>query len=375
MSVTASIEGYYRDLRKCVPSDVKPDRRLAYILATHLPFPNGVVTELVRSTFLRAHTDQRAEEIANAYANGAAFDSLLILLRLLLAVCPEFRQSSDYRLFTLAFHDFGQSWVDDYMVKGKLLELLYPTESDQLKRVDVTLGELIWHPLISRALWSHPSLSFFRRQTWVQRPGMTKFEPYELDDKFARVEIPFQVQDQNGPIDLGKHFSRKLGIRNIDGSSVAFAGLMPPTIPVIIKGGQPFNSIRTFAIEGPSDYRPVGDGTIAPMTVKRQYRLRAVLNLADGGVHTYHQDTAPVVEQLDPELSQTTGIPQERYLAKLQRAEHARRWTFEDSPTRFFLLIYVEYNVPGRLYRPVSNQFGEYIPPIAGNGTCLVRLW
>ncbi|KAH6855709.1 hypothetical protein B0I37DRAFT_424341 [Chaetomium sp. MPI-CAGE-AT-0009] len=368
MSVTASIKGYYRDLRKSVPDGAKPDKRFAYILATHLPFPNGVVTELVRSTFLRADNDQRAEEIASAGANGPAFDSLIILLRLILAVCPQFRQRPDYRLFTLALHDFGRSRVDDYIVKGKLLELLYPAESDQLHRVDVTLGELIWHPMVSRALWSHPSLSFFRRKTWARKPGTTMFERYDLDDRFASVEIPFQVLDQNSPIDLSKHFSRKLGIRDIGGSSVAFAGLMPPVIPVIIKGGQRFRSIRCFSIEGPCDYRLLRDGALAPITVKRRYRLRAVLNLVDSDVRTYHYDTTPVVEQLDPHVSQETGIPAERYLPKLQRGEHARGWRFEDSPTRFFLLIYVEYNVHGTLYRPASDQFGEYIPPLAGNG-------
>jgi hypothetical protein len=331
-----------------------------------------VVPDVVRPQFLRADTDQRAEAIANSCANGPAIDSLIILLRQLLAACPDFRQGTDYRLFTLAFHDFGWSRVDDYIVKGKLLELLYPTETDQLNRVDVTLGELIWHPLITKSLWSSPSLAFFRRQTWAQKPGMAVFERYQLDDRLAFPEIPFTVPDQGGPINLTKFFSRKLGILPIDGSSVAFAGLMPPIIPVIVRGGQPFRTIRTFIIDGPCDYRLLRDDTIVPINIKRRYRLRAVLNLADSDIRTYHQDTSPIVEQLDPKLSETTQRPEERYIPKLMRGEHARGWTFEDSPARYFLLVYVEYNMHGELSRPVSQRFGEYIPPLAGNGTCFV---
>lgn len=372
MSVTASLKGYYRDLRKSVPIDFKSDRRIALILATQLPFPNGVVPVLARAQFLWADTDQRAEAISNSCANGPAFDSLIILLRLLLAACPDFKEGPDYHLFTLAFHDFGWSRVDDYIVKGKLLELLYPTETDQFKRVDVTLGELVWHPLITKTLWSSPSLAFFRRQTFAQKPGMTVFEPYDLDDRLALPPIPFTVPDQSSPINLTKFFSRKLGVHPIDGSSVAFAGLMPPIIPVILRGGQPFRTVRTFSIDGPRDFCLLPNGSLAPVHTRRRYRLRAVLNLADSDVRTYHQDTSPVVEQLDPRLSEDTRRPEERYLAKLSRGAHARGWAFEDSPGRYFLLVYVAYDMQGAAFRPVSERFGEYIPPLAGNGTCSV---
>ncbi|KAK4041908.1 hypothetical protein C8A01DRAFT_44997 [Parachaetomium inaequale] len=377
MAGIRSIREYYKDMRQCRRPG---SNSMAFALVTQLPFPNGVVSQAVRSAFLEASTTQRADEIANVCANGPAIDSLVILLRLALALSLSPEKSGDPRLYDLAYHDFGRNLVDDYMVKGELFDLLYPPQTDQFKhatgsdkatdtfnRVDETLGELISHPLVSAALWSHPFMQFFRRDTWIRKPGQVGFKPYELDRKFVLRNLPFHIDDHAAPTDLGKYFSQRLGIRDIDGASIAFAGYMPEIIPVIMRGGQDFNSIRAFTIDGPDNYRRRRDGTLAPQMATRHYHLRAVLNLAESDIRIHHQDTSPVVEQLLKRKGKEWVDTD--HGQKLTRGEHARGWTFEDSPTRHFLLIYARYYDPNHApYRLPSRRFGEYIPPVRGNG-------
>jgi hypothetical protein len=356
---------------------------MAFALVTQLPFPSGVVPQAVKFAFLEAPTARRADEIANVCANGPAIDSLVILLRLVLALDLDPKQSGDPRLYDLAFHDFGRNMVEDYMVKGELFDLLYPSQSasgqlerasgtttDKFTRVDETLGELISHPLVSAALWSHPCMQFFRRDTWARKPGHAGFRPHELNRKYFQRNLPFRVDDHPKPTDLSNFFSQRLGLRHIDGDNIAFAGSMPELIPVTMRGGQAFNSIRAFTVDGPVEYRRrATDGMLEPRMAARHYHLRAVLNLAESDIRIYHQDTSPVVEQLLKRRGQDgvdTGYGQ-----KLTRGEHlhARDWTFEDSPTRHFLLIYARYYDPEHApYKLPSERYGEYIPPGRDNG-------
>lgn len=99
-----------------------------FLLVTQLSFPNEVVPHIFRSQFLEMYTSnpERAEQIANACANGPAIDSLVILPRLLLALGLDLQLSRQYELFKLAFHEFGRSMVDDYIVKGLILVILCP---------------------------------------------------------------------------------------------------------------------------------------------------------------------------------------------------------------------------------------------------------
>ncbi|KAL2158599.1 hypothetical protein VTH06DRAFT_4081 [Thermothelomyces fergusii] len=363
-----------------------------------------------------ASDTERAEQIANACANGPAIDSLVILLRLLLALGLDPRLSRHYPLFKLALHDFGRERVDDYVVKGELLAILYPdavgqttgssssspsSSSEQaagpaesgfeFERVQATLGELLGHPLVCAALWSHPSLRFLRRRAWARRPGEAAFAPYDLGSaqppgppaaaaaaSSSLLQRPPYRIDGPHPVDLGRYFSQRLGIRDRGGVSVAFACEFPAVIAVVMRGVQAFDTIRSFVVDGPHDYRPRADGTLAPRTKARTYRLRAVLNLADSDARLYHQDTSPVVERLDPgraaaadddDEEEEPRVPAEAFRPKLRRGEHARGWTFEDSPTRHFLLVYAKYR--GEEGRPVEQHrtdFGEYIPALRGNG-------
>ncbi|AEO60604.1 hypothetical protein MYCTH_97168 [Thermothelomyces thermophilus ATCC 42464] len=402
MAPNTSISKHYRDMRRFWPSkkDSSQQMAFAFLLVTQLPFPNGVVPRVVRSQFLEmfASNTERAEQIANACANGPAIDSLVILLRLLLALGLDPRLSRQYPLFKLAFHDFGRKMVDDYIVKGELLDILYPNavgpanrvhqkttsfeqpvEANEFERVQATLGELLKHPLVSAALWSHPSLRFFRWRTWAKKPGEAVFAPYELSKAqpgalSSLQRTPYRI-DNPHPIDLGEYFSRHLGIRDKNDVSIAFACEFPIVIPVIMRGVQKFDSIRSFVVEGPYDYQWHKNGTLSPLTKSRAYRLRAVLNLAESDVRIYHQDTSPVIEQLDPDLIaafKNPGepyVPKEAYLPKLHRGEHARGWTFEDSPTRHFLLIYAKYRTEkDKPFEKHRVDFGEYIPVLRGNG-------
>jgi hypothetical protein len=357
----------YNDIRAYFPPGMDARNPLNLALVTQLPFPNGVVPKWALSAFFKASNDRRLE-IGNACANGPAIDSLIILLRLFLALGADKAKSKAPRLYELAYHKFGQNMIDDYIVKGMLLDTLYPEETAQHERVDVILDELIRHPMVREALWSHPDTQFYKRESFIRKSGNRHFEPSQLDPEFVFRDLPFQV-DTSHPIDLGAHFSKRLGIKApAGGGNIAIAGMMPCIIPVIVKGGRRFQDIRSFVVEGPVDYR-IRDGIIAPVKRAVTYHLRAVANLAESDVRIYHQDTTPVVEQ----LFLGNNKPREYYLEKLKRGEHAKGWTFEEGALCSFLLIYARYypDPSGAPYRPPSNSYGEYIPVLTGRGMSL----
>ncbi|KAK4149568.1 hypothetical protein C8A00DRAFT_37843 [Chaetomidium leptoderma] len=358
MEITASIREYYRDLRASLPPRSSSIRPITLALVTQLPFPIGVVPESLVPDFLKAASAYQ-EGIANSSANGRAIDSLIILFRLVLALGLAPGGSIEPRLYELAFHDFGRNMVDDYIVKGKLLDTLFPPQGG---RVNATLGDLIQHPLVSAALWSHPSLHFLVRHTWAKKPGRVSFEPHELDRRFVLRDHPFKIDLSPAP-DLGKHFSRMLGIKEINGDKIAFAGTMPTIIPVIIRGGQSFENIRSFTITGPTDYEKHRDGTLSPVETKRHYHLRALLHLAESDIRLYHQNTTPVAEQI-----RVGNRADDYYAPKLKRGEHVRGWAFEECP-HYFLLVYASYYDPhGGRYQPPSDRYGEYMPALTDSG-------
>ncbi|KAL2148527.1 hypothetical protein VTH82DRAFT_2081 [Thermothelomyces myriococcoides] len=254
-----------------------------------------------------------------------------------------------------------------------------PVASNEFVRMQATLGELLKHLFVSASLWSHPSLRFIRHRTWAKNLGEAVFAPYDLDKAQPGTAFsssqrpPYQIDNPN-LIDLGDYFSRLLGIRHKNGVSIAFACKFPTIIPVIMRGVQKFDSIRSFVIESPHDYQWQKGGTLSPLTKSRAYRLRGVLNLAESDIRIYHQDTSPAVEQLDPDIAALKSpdkpyAPKKEYLPKPKRGEHARGWTFEDNPTRYFLLIYAKYrDDEGKPFEKHRVDFGEYIQPLRGNG-------
>jgi hypothetical protein len=353
----------YQDIRDSFPPVMDVLNPLNLALVTQLPFPNGVVPECALSAFFKASNDRRVE-IGNACVNGPAIDSLIILLRLFLALGIDETKSKEPKLFDLAHHDFGHNMIDDYIVKGRLLDMLYPAEMAEHERVDVILDELIRHPLVREALWSYPDIQFYKRESFTRKSGNRHFEPSRLNSEFVSRDLPFQI-DTSHPIDLGERLSRRLGIKSPEGGgNVAVAGMMPSIIPVIVKGGRPFQDIRSFVLEGPVDYR-FRNGAITPVKRSFTYHLRAVANLAESDIRIYRQDTTPVIEQLF-----LGNKPREYYLAKLKRGEHAKGWTFEEGALCNFLLIYAKYcpGPDGAPYRPPSNSYGEYIPVLNGRG-------
>ncbi|KAH6634508.1 hypothetical protein B0J18DRAFT_453244 [Chaetomium sp. MPI-SDFR-AT-0129] len=362
-------------------------------LITQWPFPNGVIPPAMRSRFLTASTSDQADKMANAFANGPAIDSLVILIRLLLSLRLDLGQTTDQRLYMLALHDFGRRLGDDYIVKGELFEILYPRQASNLDRVDMTLGELVYHPMVSKVLWSLQPFQFFRRETWAQRDSKAPVEPYRLRTREAFLPTPIRVPDQHHDINLARFFSQKLGPHHVaDGRTLYFAYQTPDVIPVIIRGGQPLDSIRTFTISGPSRFQQAGKGTVRTVSQDWRYRLRAVLNLVDSDIHLYHHDTSPVVEQLffdnhhkhegksrsqyHSKNEKTGGdkIPRKGnsekscHTYKTRRSQHAPGWTFEDSPLREFLLIY-EKHTDDKGSHKIQNNFGEYLPATRGDGS------
>jgi len=366
MARNASFRSSFKDMRRSLPQNNNSTTPISSALVRQLPFPNGVVPECLVTAFLELMHGTEAEKeqvdaYANSSANGPAIDSLVILFRLVLALGLDPKTSLEPRLFELAFHDFGRNIQDDYIVKGRLLDILYPLRTIRSKRVEDTLGELVRHPLVKASLWSHPSLQFFNRHTWAKKVGKSEFEPHKLDRQFVFRDLHFFLDD-NYPRDLGKYFSRMLGIRNIDGDSVAFTGAMPFIIPLVMKGGWKLKHIRSFTVAGPHAYSKLADGTLAPETKKRCYHLRAVLNLAESDIRMYYQDTSPVAEWLD--LGPGSDNPQ----AKLKRGEHAQGWTFENGAPCYFLLIYAKYyDSKARPYQPPNHRFGE-IPGVPKSG-------
>lgn len=181
---THTWQQHYKDLRAALPPRSKSLSPITSALVSQLPFPDGVVPPSVAPDFLEVPPHLQTEGFANAWANGQSIDSLVMLLRLALALGLDPKESRERQLLELAFHDFGRNRVDDYIIKGKMLESLYPHQTMPAKlptghpegfrpnrpgRVDVTLGELIQHPSVVAALWSHPFLQFFRQHTWAKK--------------------------------------------------------------------------------------------------------------------------------------------------------------------------------------------------------------
>lgn len=360
-------------------------------LITQLPFPNGVIPPAMRSLFVAVTGADEAEKMANAFTNGAAIDSLVILLRLLRSLGLSFSQVNDKRLFELALHDFGRKLADDYIVKGELFETLYPREASNLDRVDMTLGELIYHPMVSKVLWSLRTFQLFCRKTWAKRDKNAPVERYYTGTGAASLPTPICVPGQQ-EINLGHFFSKKLGPRHMAGGSIVYLAYQAPNIiPVIKQGGQSFDSIRAFIIKGPADFQQVDKYTVQPVTRTWRYHLRAVLNLAESDIHLYHHDTSPVVEQLvindhhkqesknrgqhDGKHHKSAGdrIPRKDsrkktcHTYKARRSQHAPDWTFEDSPLGEFLLIY-EIHTDDKGSRRIEDMYGEYLPATRGDG-------
>ncbi|KAK4096016.1 hypothetical protein N658DRAFT_511558 [Parathielavia hyrcaniae] len=366
MGSEVTFDSCYQDMRGGFPAAMDRLNPLNLALVTRLPFPNGVVPEWAMSSFSKASgSTARRNEIANSCANSAATDSLIILVRLFLALGINKTRSRAPKLFDLAFHEFGRNQINDYIVKGKLLDTLYPQETARCERIDAVLGDLIRHPLVRAALWSHPELQFYKLKSWTRKSKTRHFKPSQLGSEFVSRELPFQI-DHSSPVDLGAYFSKRVGIQPISGGggSVAVASLMPSIIPVIVRGGRPFHDIRSFVLDGPVDY-DCKNGAITPVKKTVQYHLRAVANLADSDIRIYHQDTSPVIERI------RTGFgPDEYYSGKLRRGEHVEGWTFEDSPLRYFLLIYARYcpDTTGGPYKPPSDEYGEYLPVLTGRG-------
>jgi hypothetical protein len=332
-------------------------------LVSHLPFPDGVIPRCALKQFLRLPGIFLANNrISYAWANGPAIDSLVILFRLVLALSLT-GHSKEYEeplLFELAFHDFGRDIRDDFIIKGKLFETLFPHE-DGTRRIDATLGELLRHPLVNSSLWAHPSLQFFRRQTWAKKPNNPQFEPYNLDASLNPHPLPFQYEGSGAP-NLRRYFTRILGLHTLKPTNLtaALACRMPPILPVILKGGHKFTRMRSFLLEGPVEHRLQPNGTLKPVIKKRPYHLRAVVNLADSDIRLYHQDTTPVVKKIRPEGEE--GRSADYYAAKLSRGEHTRGWRFEESPLQYFMLVYGKYEDPeGRPYQAPSEVFGEVV--------------
>lgn len=358
-----------RDLRQSLPDTSNSIKPITSALVSHLPFPNGVVPKFALRQLggLRLKGIHWADHgLAHAWANGAAIDSLVILLRLFLALGLDWVKHGDPMLYEVAFQDCGRSIVHDYVNKGRLFDALYPLEHGT-RRIDATLGELIHHPLVNASLWTHPNLQFFQQRTWAKKPGKPVFEPYDLSRELAHKSHPFPFEfEGSGPPDLRKFFSRLFGLHTINSKdtnlTAAFACRMPPILPVIIKGGHKFNRMRSFLLEAPVHHHKQPDGTLKPVMKRRPYHLRAVVNLADSDIRLYHQDTTPVVEKIRPQGEEDK--PAEYFKSKLLRGEHAKGWTFEEGSLQYFMLVYAKYaDAEGGPYKAPSEEFGEFLPP------------
>ena len=352
-SSNMELEKYFRDLRAELLRGMDRLDPIATLLVKELPFPKGVVPARSVAEFIKLEAQERlqGEAIAESSTNGWAIDSLVILLPFSAAIGLIPKPSQASPLYRLAFHDLGVRRADDFIVKGAILDMLHPTGGSQAGRIETTLGELLEHDMIVRELWLHPALHFWSRQTWAEKAGGS-FEQYSLDIKFLVKDFPFRIDTT---ADIGTHLSGKFGVWEIDGANVILWANMPEIIPVMLKGGRKFDSIRSFTLNG-SYYGDDEDGTMSPVAKMCRYHLRAVLNLSHNDIRIYHETTIPVVEQL------VVADAGDDYTPKLERGGPAKGWTFEGSPNRDFLVIYSLCDVgPGGDYIPPSTEYAEYI--------------
>ncbi|KAL2024572.1 hypothetical protein VTK56DRAFT_7615 [Thermocarpiscus australiensis] len=265
-------------------------------------------------------------------------------------------------IYHIALHDFGR-WIDnDYIVKGKLFDTLFPGETG---RVEATLGDLIKNPVIVKAVWSHPCMRLCSRSTVARKSSGDGWEPYVIDEEFLLKFSPLRIDA--AATDIGRHIVEMFGPRDIDGRTVVLWAAMPPIIAVVLKGGRKFDEIRSFTLTAQTFVRASESGATSPPTVKtvtHHYHVRAVLNLSKSDIHVYHKDTAPVMESLDLGLPDGESPLRDDYRQKLERGRRTQEWTFEGAEdSEEFVVIYQRYDVEprhGEVYQPPDTGLPEY---------------
>jgi hypothetical protein len=300
---------------------VIPDR-----LILEQPFPCGVVPKRLLAEFRDEPDPAKREEIADSSTNGHAIDALVIFLRLLLSLGLDPQPDEPTGLYEVAFHTFGRLDRADYVVKGRLLDILYPAAPDQAAHEDVTLGELLQHPIVVSTVWAHPDMWFWRPNTWAKSTD-GDWEPCTLDAEFLVRHAPIHV----GPTaDIGQYLSSKIGQCDLDGKTTLLLANNPRFIPVMMKGGRKLKELFGFALT-----TRLGSGHGEhPEENTTHYRLRAVLNLSKSHITMYRESGAPVVETVN------VGDGSDDYQPKIHRGEHASNFIFDGSPELDFFLFY-----------------------------------
>jgi hypothetical protein len=335
-----SVGAYYQDLRTITTGRDLTKQNLAIQLRTMTPRPLGIVFPSQGSD-----PDQGWKLLRNA----AAYDRFIIMLRTTVSVGLKVERSKDARIYDLALHNFGADKLADYIIKGALVEMLYPEAKRDIRVADVPFETLIQHPIIKKALWGHPSIQLYPNATWMCQAGKHEwgFE-YLSDEMLANMAI----HHWDGISTLSEHMDRLFKPRKFKGADVKFTSRMPLLIPVLldrnpVAKNKKFDYYRSFTLTAPVYPRLIPGEEVDVELRSRQYHISMVINLHLSLMHLYNRKTEPVYQKpdLDEEL-------------KNERLNNKHTiWSVTDENTSKYLLF----------YRKVLQKKGEqYSPPVKG---------
>lgn len=330
---------YYQDLRAAVKatSTVRELRSMA-------PVPWGVMLPS------QLREPSQGETLLR---NATTYDTLLIMLRMILSVGIMVDRAKDTRVFDLALHDFGVDKLADFVVKGALVELLYPDAKHNATVADVPLETLLHHPLIKTALWAHPSLQLYPNATWMRQPGSDKWAFEHLSDETL---ADMCMHDWDGVTPLGTHLGRLFEPRQFQGADARFTSRMPLLIAVLLDRSPTapkahFDDFRAFTLTAPVYPRLVAGAPVDVVPRRRHYHLCMAVSLKRGDAHLYRKSTEPVYQQ--PYF----GDGKARRDADEKLRDAVAAWSVADGSGGRCLLF----------YRKIFHaREADYVPPVTG---------
>jgi hypothetical protein len=362
----AANDTYYQDLRISLRNEISNTDRIARLrlLSNHLlfelPFPRGVLPESLIGKYTEADDDASRMAIANSTCNGHAMDSLIIFMKFFMPLGMfEQQPGVPTAFYDLLFHSFGRKAVNDYVVKGRLLELFRSAEPEQTGRESFRdLSWLMSHRFMQHAFWLHPAMLFWKPHTMI-RDAEWNWVPYTIPASFYRLRSLFPIPTSEP--DIGRHLSSMYKAEKHVNTEILLVANNPQFIAVLVMGGRKFNDIRSFVLtaKGYVTARQTAHEVHISLREKKvRYHLRAVMNLSLGDIRLYTDTTVPVVHPLQ------TPHQEDDYRLKLDRPQFTKGWEIEKSPNHEFLLFYQRQEEPrGLAAIPPDTRYGESLDP------------
>jgi hypothetical protein len=123
----------------------------------------------------------------------------MYILSLGILALPE----SHTELYDILFHAFGRDEVDDYVVKGMLLDILTRDDSSPSSgsESELTLYDLLYSPTMMQVFWAHPWMLFWRPEARVVGDGGLG-NKIQLAPEYIVRRTPYVVPDDEGIGDI-----------------------------------------------------------------------------------------------------------------------------------------------------------------------------